>query len=121
LEIIEDDVFVGPNVTFINDYIPRSKNYDKQLLQTIIHKGASIGAAATIMGGLTIGEYAMVGAGSMVTQNIPSYTLWYGFAATQKGYITKSGIILNIDLIDLKTGEEYILNENNEPIKRNQI
>ena len=115
---IEDDVFVGPNVTFINDYTPRSKNHDKHFLQTIIQKGASIGAAATIMGGLTIGEYAMIGAGSMVTKNIPSFTLWYGFTAIQKGYVTKSGIILNMDLVDLKTGEEYIIAENNEPKKK---
>ena len=68
---LEDDVFVGPNVTFTTDLQPRSRNAAAQLLPTLVKKGASLGANATILPGLTIGEGAMVGAGSVVTKNIP--------------------------------------------------
>jgi acetyltransferase-like isoleucine patch superfamily enzyme len=67
---IEDDVFIGPNVTFTNDLFPRSKA-DFELLITRIASGATIGANATILPGLSIGENAMVGAGSVVTKNVP--------------------------------------------------
>lgn len=92
---IEDNVFIGPNVTFTNDLIPRSKCYPEAFLKTVIQNGASIGANATIIAGIVIGEYAFVGAGSVVTKNIPAHTLWYGNPAIHHGYITKSGIILN--------------------------
>ena len=69
---LEDDVFVGPNVTFTNDLQPRSRNAAAELLPTVVKKGASIGANATILPGLTIGEGAMVGAGSVVTKDVPS-------------------------------------------------
>lgn len=90
---IEDNVFIGPNVTFTNDLIPRSKQYPEKFEKTIIKKGASIGANATIIAGHIIGEYALVGAGSVVTKDIPPYTVWYGNPAEQKGYITKEGDI----------------------------
>lgn len=75
---IEDNVFIGPNVTFTNDLFPRSKDRSKQCVKTIIKKGASIGANSTILGGHTIGENAMVGAGSVVTTDIPANTVYYG-------------------------------------------
>ena len=75
---IENHVFIGPNVTFTNDRYPRSKQYPQEFQQTIIKKGASIGANATILGGITIGENAMIGAGSVVTKNIPANELWVG-------------------------------------------
>ena len=68
---LEDDVFVGPNVTFTNDLQPRSRNAGAQLLPTLVKKGASIGANATILPGLIIGEGAMVGAGAVVTKDVP--------------------------------------------------
>jgi acetyltransferase-like isoleucine patch superfamily enzyme len=67
---LEDDVFIGPNVTFTNDRHPRSKQYPDEFPQTIIRKGASIGANATILPGVEIGEGAMIGAGSMVTRSV---------------------------------------------------
>ncbi|MDP1872154.1 MAG: acyltransferase [Gallionella sp.] len=67
---IEDNVFIGPNATFTNDLMPRSKVYPDQFLQTVIKAGASIGANATILPGLTIGENAMIGAGSVVTKDV---------------------------------------------------
>ncbi|HIF9267925.1 TPA: acyltransferase [Photobacterium damselae] len=75
---IEDDVFIGPCVAFTNDKKPRSKQYPEKYLQTIIKKGASIGANATILPGLVLGEYCMVGAGSVVTKNVPPYSVVVG-------------------------------------------
>lgn len=68
---IEDDVFIGPNVTFCNDKFPRSKQYPAEFMKIVVKKGASIGANATILPGITIGENAMIGAGSVVTKNVP--------------------------------------------------
>ena len=69
---IEDDVFIGPNVSFTNDRHPRSKHYPEAFAQTVVKQGASIGANATILPGITIGCGAMVGAGSVVTRDVPS-------------------------------------------------
>lgn len=68
---LEDDVFVGPNVTFTNDVMPRSRNTSATLLPTLVKRGASIGANATILPGITIGEGAMIGAGAVVTKDVP--------------------------------------------------
>lgn len=76
--IVEDNVFIGPNATFTNDLYPRSKNPDWKLEKTLIKKGASIGANATILCGITIGENAMIGAGSVVTKDVPAGELWVG-------------------------------------------
>lgn len=88
---LEDNVFIGPNVSFTNDYLPRSKQYPKEFLKTTVKKSASIGANSTIVGGITIGEYAMIGAGSVVTKNIANQELWYGNPAKHKGYVCKCG------------------------------
>ena len=88
---LEDNVFIGPNVTFTNDFTPRSKQYPSQFLKTIIKKGASLGANSTILGGITIGEYAMIGAGSVVTKDIPDNTLWYGNPALFHGHVCNCG------------------------------
>ena len=71
---VEDDVFIGPNATFCNDRYPKSKNKDFKLEPVVIKKGASIGANATILPGVTIGENALVGAGAIVTKNIDANT-----------------------------------------------
>lgn len=99
---VEDNAFIGPNVTFTNDLVPRSKVYPKSFLRTIIKKGASIGANSTIVAGHTIGEYAFIGAGSVVTKDIPANTVWYGNPARQKGYITNDGILLDMEFKDNK-------------------
>jgi UDP-2-acetamido-3-amino-2,3-dideoxy-glucuronate N-acetyltransferase len=111
---IDDSVFIGPNVTFTNDKIPRSKQYPESFLKTKIKKGASIGANATILAGINIGMYALVGAGSVVTKSVPAFTVWYGNPAIQKGYITKDGTILDMNLLD-KNGEIFKL-VNNQPL-----
>jgi UDP-2-acetamido-3-amino-2,3-dideoxy-glucuronate N-acetyltransferase len=84
---IEDDVLIGPNATFTNDKYPRSKNVNFELKRTTIKKKASIGANATILCGITIGENAMIGAGSVVTKDIPEGELWYGNPATSHGKV----------------------------------
>jgi acetyltransferase-like isoleucine patch superfamily enzyme len=84
---LEDDVFVGPNATFTNDMFPRSKRRPAEYSRTWVRRGASIGANATILAGHTIGEQAMVGAGSVVTCDIPPRTVWYGNPARQHGTI----------------------------------
>lgn len=104
--IVENDVFIGPNVTFTNDLLPRSKVYPSSFLKTLIKKGASIGANSTIIGGHTIGEYAMIGAGSVVTKEVPPNTLWFGNPAIQKGFITNDGIVLDMEKKD-KEGNIY--------------
>ena len=75
---IEDDVFIGPNVTFTNDLFPRSKNKTFDLKRTLIKKGVSIGANATLLAGITIGENTLIGAGSVVTKDVPANEIWMG-------------------------------------------
>ena len=76
--VIEDDVFIGQNSTFCNDKYPKSKNKEWKLESIVIKKGASIGANATILPGVTIGEHAMIGAGSIVTKNVPPFQVVKG-------------------------------------------
>jgi len=75
---IEDDVFLGPNVTFTNDKYPRSKHRPQKFQRTTVKRGASVGANATILGGVTIGEAALVGAGAVVTKDVPAGETWVG-------------------------------------------
>ncbi len=97
--IIEDDVFIGPSVTFTNDLLPRSKSKNWKKQRTVIHKGASIGANSTIVCGIEIGEYAMIGAGSVVTKNVGKQELWYGNPAKFRGFVCKCGNKCNAKLI----------------------
>lgn len=84
---VEDDVFIGPNVTFTNDRFPRSKKYLQRVLPTYIRAGASIGANATILPELTIGERAMIGAGAVVTRNVPPDAIVTGNPGRIVGYV----------------------------------
>ena len=83
---VEDNVFIGPNATFTNDIFPRSKQYPDQFTRTMLRKGASIGANATILPGLIIGQNAMVGAGTVVTKDVPPYAIVVGNPARIIGY-----------------------------------
>ncbi|CAM3335468.1 MULTISPECIES: acyltransferase [Saccharibacillus] len=108
---IEDDVFIGPNVTFTNDIRPRSKQYPDQFLKTVLKKGVSIGANATIVGGVTLNDYCMIGAGAVVTKDIPKNTLWYGNPAVFKNYICNCGEKLNDEFVCVSCQTKYkILN-----------
>ena len=75
---VEDNVFIGPCVAFTNDKYPRSKNFPEEFSEILIKKGASIGANATILPGLTLGEHCMIGAGSVVTKDVPPYAVVVG-------------------------------------------
>ena len=84
---LDDDVFIGPNVTFSNDPFPRSRQRPEKFLQTIVSRGASIGANATILPGITIGAEALVGAGSVVTNDVPPKAIVMGNPARITGYV----------------------------------
>ena len=84
---LEDNVFIGPSVTFTNDKKPRSKQYPEEFSQTIVEKGASIGANATILPGIRIGQNALIGAGAVVTKDVPANAIVVGNPAIIKGYV----------------------------------
>jgi UDP-2-acetamido-3-amino-2,3-dideoxy-glucuronate N-acetyltransferase len=88
---IEDDVFVGPDATFTNDIVPRAFKADWKIVPTMVKKGASIGANATIICGVTLGEYCMVAAGSVVTKDVEPYSLVMGNPARHYRFIDKMG------------------------------
>jgi acetyltransferase-like isoleucine patch superfamily enzyme/dTDP-4-dehydrorhamnose 3,5-epimerase-like enzyme len=98
---LEDDVFIGPNVTFSNDGFPRSGIHPEAYERTIIMRGASVGANATILPGLTVGLSAMVGAGSVVTKSVPDFAIVYGNPARIRGYVNsdraneETGLVVN--------------------------
>jgi len=88
---VEDDVFIGPNACFTNDKVPRAFEQDWKITPTLIKKGASIGANATIVCGVIIGEYSMVASGSVVTKDVEPYSLVMGNPAKHYSYIDKAG------------------------------
>jgi UDP-2-acetamido-3-amino-2,3-dideoxy-glucuronate N-acetyltransferase len=88
---IQDNVFIGPNVTFTNDVNPRSKEYPEVFLRTTVRKGASIGANSTILPNIEIGEFALIGAGSVVTKKVLPQELVVGNPAKRRGWVNKSG------------------------------
>jgi UDP-2-acetamido-3-amino-2,3-dideoxy-glucuronate N-acetyltransferase len=115
--ICEDDVFLGPSMVFTNVINPRSAVSRKhEYKQTLVRKGASIGANATIVCGNEIGEYAFIGAGAVVTKPVPPYALVVGNPARQKGWMSESGHKLHFDnkgeAICPENGQKYILQNN---------
>lgn len=122
--ICEDDVFLGPSMVFTNVINPRSAVSRKnEYRTTLVRKGASIGANATIVCGNEIGEYAFIGAGAVVTKPVPAYALVVGNPAKQIGWMSEYGQRLYFDEKGLahceEGGETYIL-ENNQVRKINQ-
>jgi UDP-2-acetamido-3-amino-2,3-dideoxy-glucuronate N-acetyltransferase len=109
---LEDDVFIGPNVTFTNDAWPRSKQYPEKFSRTTIREGASIGANATILPGLTIGRHAMVGAGAVVTHNVPVNAVVAGNPAQIIGYV---------DSLRTETLNTKVINEIAQPLKSSRV
>jgi UDP-2-acetamido-3-amino-2,3-dideoxy-glucuronate N-acetyltransferase len=119
--VCEDDVFLGPSMVFTNVINPRSAvNRKSEYAKTTVKKGASIGANATIVCGHDIGAFAFIGAGAVVTKNVPDYALVVGNPAKQIGWVSEYGHRLNFDENGLavcpETGQEY-LKSNNE-VKR---
>jgi len=97
---LEDDVFCGPSMVFTNVITPRCaypRNSDKDFAPTRVKRGASIGANATIICGHTIGEHALIGAGAVVTKDVPAYGVVYGNPARQHGWACQCGVILVFD------------------------
>lgn len=117
----DDDVFLGPSMVFTNVINPRSAvNRKNEYAKTHVGKGASIGANATIVCGHDIGEYAFIGAGAVVTKNVPAYSLWVGNPAKQMGWISEYGHRLKFDSNGIavcdESKEKYKL-ENNKVFK----
>jgi acetyltransferase-like isoleucine patch superfamily enzyme len=83
----EDDVFLGPNAVLTNDIRPRSKVYHESVVPTLLRHGASVGANATVLCGITVGRYAMIGAGSVVTRSVPDHGLVVGNPARMRGFV----------------------------------
>ena len=102
---LEDDVFIGPHVTFTNDLYPRSFNGDWKIVPTLVKKGASIGAGSIVVCGVTINKYAMIGAGSVVTQDIPAHAFAFGNPARIRGFACKCGR----KLVEAKRQRDYVL------------
>ena len=110
--VCEDDVFLGPSMVFTNVVNPRSAvSRKEEFKKTLVKKGATIGANSTIVCGTTLGEFCFVGAGAVVTKDVKSYALMVGVPARQKGWVSRSGAILNDDLICPESGEKYILTD----------
>jgi UDP-2-acetamido-3-amino-2,3-dideoxy-glucuronate N-acetyltransferase len=112
--ICEDDVFLGPSMVFTNVINPRSAiNRRGQYSKTVVKKGASIGANATVVCGHNIGQYAFIGAGAVVTKEVPDYALVVGNPARQLGWISEFGHRLNFNLhgeaICPEEGTKYLL------------
>jgi len=111
--ICEDDVFLGPSMVFTNVINPRAFIERKEeFKQTFVKKGATIGANATILCGITIGQYAMIGAGAVVTKDVPDFALVYGNPAKQEGWVSRAGrkLVFTHDVAKCpETGENYEL------------
>ena len=114
---LQDDVFCGPSMVFTNVYNPRSSVSSKnEYRDTLVKVGATLGANSTIVCGVTIGEYAFVGAGAVINQDVPDYALMVGVPAKQIGWMSQHGERLSIPLegnVEAEcpvTGDLYILN-----------
>ena len=109
---LEDDVFVGAGAAFINDRNPRSRRSDSWVLEkTFVKKGATIGANATVMCGITIGTYAVIGAGCVVVNNVPDHAIVVGNPAQKVGYACRCGRTLN-DQLKCACGASYQISNN---------
>jgi len=120
---IEDDVFLGPNCVLTNDLYPRSKGYSEHVT-TLIKKGASIGANATIICGNTLGKYCMVGAGAVVTKDIPDFALVIGNPAKFKYWVGKTGEKLEFNsnnTAEDSKGNKYRLNKDSSDFSKNFV
>ncbi|WP_423062535.1 DapH/DapD/GlmU-related protein [Candidiatus Paracoxiella cheracis] len=115
---LEDEVFCGPSAVFTNVINPRAGIERKnEFRQTLVRRGVTIGANATILCGIELGEYSFIAAGAVVTKNVAPYALMVGVPAKQVGWVSRSGERLGMDLICPRTGEQYRL-KNNELLEK---
>ncbi|MCW5771382.1 MAG: N-acetyltransferase [Rhodospirillaceae bacterium] len=106
--VLEDEVFCGPSCVFTNVLTPRAFVERKnEFAPTLVRRGATIGANATIVCGVTIGRYAMIGAGAVVTKDVPDHALVVGNPARRRGWVSRTGEVLGADLVCPRTGETY--------------
>lgn len=122
----EDDVFIGPAAVFTNDLVPRSGLREKPWAETRLERGASIGANATVLAGNRVGRYAMVGAGAVVTCDVPDFALVVGVPARQVGWVAADGTQLSFDdagtarqrgeVYSLRDGAVSLISETSPPI-----
>lgn len=114
--VLEDDVMVGPNATFTNDKWPKSRNVNFKLEETLIKRGASIGANATILCGITIGAFALIAAGAIVTKSVPDRALMIGKPARIQGWMNEDGT-------RMKEENGLFIDSNGQPwrIKNNEL
>lgn len=112
----DDNVFIGPHATFVNDKFPRSKQYPSAFQKIFLQKGCSVGANATILGGVTIGKYSIVAAGSVVTKNVPPHAIVKGNPTKISGWVDEYGNKLNEtskgNFVD-SSGRKYTVKDNN--------
>jgi UDP-2-acetamido-3-amino-2,3-dideoxy-glucuronate N-acetyltransferase len=114
--IAEDDVFIGPAAVFVNDLRPRSRNTQWKCLQTLLQQGCSIGANATVLAGLQIGRFAMVGAGAVVTRDVTDFALVVGNPARFRSWVCRCGRTLTFrkSLSICDCGRQYRSRGNNK-------
>jgi UDP-2-acetamido-3-amino-2,3-dideoxy-glucuronate N-acetyltransferase len=122
--ILEDDVFCGPGMVFTNVYNPRAFiNRKDEFKDTLVKRGATLGANCTIVCGVTMGEYAFIGAGTLVNKNVPPFALIVGVPGKQTGWMSRFGERIRLPLSGSgeyscsKTGDVYILNGNSVDLK----
>lgn len=111
---IENDCFLGPNATLTNDKAPRSKVYPKEFRRTLLKLGASIGANATLLSGITIGRWAMIGAGAVVTRDVPDFVLIMGNPGRVRGHVCRCSKKLEFHgsaMAQCACGAEYKMTE----------
>ncbi len=114
--VLEDDVFCGPSCVFTNVLNPRADIQRKdEFKATLVRRGATIGANATIVCGNTLGQYCMIGAGAVVTHDVPDFALMVGVPARRRGWVSHAGEILGPDLVCPRTARRYV--EDNGTLK----
>lgn len=116
---IEDDVFLGPNCVLTNDLYPRSKMRDHETVRTLLKQGATIGANATIICGVTLGRYCMIGAGAVVTKDVPDFALVVGNPARFMHWVARTGEKLEFDIDHFATdkkGNKYKIVKSSDKI-----
>jgi acetyltransferase-like isoleucine patch superfamily enzyme len=114
--VLEDDVFVGPDVSFSNDARPRSRRHLDEHPPTRVREGASLGAGVVVLPGVTVGRYAMVGAGALVTRDVADFGLVYGSPARLHGHVCRCGRTLRFDdgHAQCACGRKFLLGEGGE-------